>query len=106
VTDTPPVDLATAEHVAAARKTALISTRNALRLRLDPRLIVADIAQRALSVAIARVATPGISSKKRKRALVAGAAALATVATMRTWAKRRAAEKSAPVPLAGSPKRR
>ncbi len=99
--DSPSRALEVAQQIAAARKSALFATRDALRLRLDPRMIAADLAQRVLSAAIVRVTTAGLLPKKRKRAVIAAAVALAAAAFMRTSAKRRHAAAIAPKPLAG-----
>ena len=77
MTDDAVVDAAVTR---TARKKAIAATTMRIRDRLDPRLLVADVAKFAMAKAIAKVSAIETTPKQRKRALVgAGVAAVTAV---------------------------
>lgn len=76
-----PVEVAAANRT--IRKSALASTADRLRKRLDPRLIASDVARIAMAQAITRFAAIQTSPKQRKRALVGAGVAAATAVGLR-----------------------
>ena len=66
-----------------ARREALFSTARLLRLRLDPRLLVADVATGIMRRSIYRAGTLDATPKQRKRAVIGGVLAVATAIGMR-----------------------
>lgn len=92
MTDDPVADAAAK---AKRRRLAITATTTLVQRRLDPRLIVADLAKVALTRSIARVSAIKTTPKQRKRALIGMGIAAATAIGMRVL-YRKAAEKPSP----------
>ena len=65
------------------RRTKLIGTTQLLKRRLDPRLIVSDLAKLAVARSIGRIGKIAATPKQRKRALIGGGIAAVTAIGLR-----------------------
>ena len=74
---------------------AITKTTDLIRKRMDPKLIVADLAKLVLARAIARAASIRVTPKQRKRAVIGAGIAAATAIGMRVL-YRNANEKPSP----------
>ena len=81
----PADPVARAETAVADARAALTTTAQRLRLRLDPRLIVADVAQRTVGRSLQRIVQSGVTPKQRRRQIAVSALAFAAAVGMRVW---------------------
>jgi hypothetical protein len=78
--DDPVADAATKVKL---RRTAMTTTTALIKRRLDPRLVVADMAKLAMARSLARVTGIKVTPAQRKRALIGAGIAAATTIVLR-----------------------